>query len=113
VLDGNKQLLRLLCWDALPRVDQNIPFPWKPNVWYRFKLTVDVQGDKALVKGKVWQADQSEPGDWTITFEDPIGNKEGSPALYALATGILEGQKGSEVFYANVKVTPNKKGNHK
>jgi outer membrane protein assembly factor BamB len=110
VLDGNKQILRLLCWDALPRVDKNIRFPWKPNFWYRVKLTVDVQGEKALVKGKAWQADTQEPTDWTITFEDPIGNKEGSPALYGYATGILDGQKGSEVFYANVKVTPNKKG---
>ena len=113
VLDGNKQLLRLLSWDALPRVDKSIQLAWKPNVWYRFKLTVDVQGDKALVKGKVWQADQAEPADWSITFEDPVGNKEGSPALYGYSTGILEGQKGSEVFYANVKLTPNKKGNGK
>jgi outer membrane protein assembly factor BamB len=113
VLDGNKQMLRLLSWDALPRVDKSTSFSWDPNVWYRFKLTVDVHGDKALVKGKVWQADKSEPTDWSITFEDPVGNKEGSPALYGYATGILPGQKGSEVFYANVKVTPNKKGNGK
>jgi outer membrane protein assembly factor BamB len=110
VLDGNKQILRLLCWDALPRVDKNVPFPWKPNVWYRLKLTVEVQGEKALVKGKAWPADTEETADWNITFEDPIGNKEGSPALYGYATGILGGLKGSEVFYANVKVTPNKKG---
>ena len=107
---GNKQLLRLLCWDALPRVDQSIPFAWKPDAWYRFKLTVDVQGEKAEVKGKVWQAGANEPADWAITFADPIGNKEGSPALYGYSTGILDGQKGSEVFYANVKVWPNKKG---
>jgi outer membrane protein assembly factor BamB len=109
VLDGNKQLLRLLCWDALPRVDKNIAFAWKPKTYYRFKLTVHVQGEKALVQGKVWQADQSEPSDWSISFEDPVGNKEGSPALYGYATGILPGQKGSEVFYSYVKVTPNQK----
>jgi outer membrane protein assembly factor BamB len=110
VLDGNKQLLRLLCWDALPRVDQSISFAWEPDAWYRFKLTVDVQGEKAEVKGKVWKADGKEPAEWTITFDDPIGNKEGSPALYGYSTGILDGQKGSEVFYANVKVSPNKNG---
>jgi outer membrane protein assembly factor BamB len=109
VLDGNKQLLRLLCWDALPRVDKNIPFAWKPNVWYRVKLSVEVQGEKALIKGKAWPADTEETADWAITFEDPIGNKEGSPALYGYATGIEGRDKGAEVFYANVKVTPNKK----
>jgi hypothetical protein len=94
-------------------VDKSIQWAWNPNVWYRFKLRVDVQGDKALVRGKVWDADKAEPADWTITFEDPVGNKEGSPALYGYSTGILDGQKGSEVFYANVKVTPNKKLNGK
>jgi hypothetical protein len=66
-----------------------------------------------VVKGKVWPADTDETADWTITFEDPIGNKAGSPALYGYATGILEKQKGSEVFYSSVKVTPNKKGEKK
>jgi outer membrane protein assembly factor BamB len=113
VLDGNKQLLRLLSWDALPRVDKNIEFAWKPNAWYRFKLTVKVEGERALVRGKVWEADKAEPSDWTLTFEDPVGNKQGSPALYALATAILDGQKGSEVFFANVKVTPNQNLNDK
>jgi len=28
VLDGNKQQLRLLSWDALPRVDESIQFAW-------------------------------------------------------------------------------------
>jgi hypothetical protein len=108
-LDGNKQKLRLLSWDALPRVDKTIPFAWKPNVWFRFKLTVEMQGEKALVKGKVWPAEGAEPVEWTITFEDPIGNKEGAPALYALATGILDDQKGAEVYFDNVSVTPNAK----
>jgi hypothetical protein len=113
VLDGNKQIVRLLSWDALPRVDKNIAFAWKPNAWYRFKLTVTVEGEKALVRGKVWEADKTEPTDWALTFEDPVANKEGSPALYALATGILDGQKGAEVFFANVKVTPNRNLNDK
>jgi outer membrane protein assembly factor BamB len=109
VLDGNKQILRLLCWDALPRVEKNIPFPWNPNAWYRLKLTVDVQENKVIIKGKAWEGTAAEPADWNLTFDDPIGNKEGSPALYGYATGIEGRAKGAEVFYANVKVTPNKK----
>jgi hypothetical protein len=107
MLDGNKQTLRLVSWDALPRVDKTIGWPWKPNTWYTLKLTVDVQEGKATVRGKAWPTDQSEPKDWTLEFVDPIPNREGSPALYGYATGILEGQKGAEAFYDNVRVTPN------
>jgi hypothetical protein len=112
-LDGNKQRVRLFSWDGRLRVNKDIAYAWKPNLWYRLKLTVTVEGEKALVRGKVWEADKSEPSDWTLTLEDPVANKEGSPALYAYATGILEGSKGAEVFYANVKVTPNRNLNDK
>jgi outer membrane protein assembly factor BamB len=108
-LDGNKQRVRLLSWDALPRVDQTIDWEWKPNVWYRMKLTVEVGEKSAVVRGKVWQRDQPEPTDWTITFEDPVPNREGSPALYGYATGILENDTGAEIYYDNVSVTPNPK----
>src|SRR5207249_3590293 len=30
ILAGNKQQLRLVSWDALPRVDRTIDWPWKP-----------------------------------------------------------------------------------
>src|SRR5262249_51586984 len=42
VLIGNDQTLRLISWDALPRIDKTIPFPWKPNTWYTLKLTSTV-----------------------------------------------------------------------
>lgn len=109
LLDGNKQRLRLVSWDALPRIDKSIAFPWKPNVWYRMKLTVETKGDKGIARGKVWLRDQPEPKEWTVEIEDPIPNREGAPALYGLATGILENQPGAEIFYDNVSVTPNQK----
>ncbi len=105
---GNNKLLRLVSWDALPRIEKNIPMEFKPNVWFRMKLTVEVKGDKALVRGKVWEADKEEPKEWTIEVEDPIGNKEGAPALYANATGIEPPKPGTEIFFKNVSVTPNK-----
>jgi outer membrane protein assembly factor BamB len=114
VLDGkrdpadSKRRLHIHSWDALPRIDHSIAFDWKPNVWYRMKFTVDVQKDKALVRGKVWPADQKEPEAWTIEFEDPVPNREGAPALYGYAPGIVAG---TEALYNNVSVTPNKKGN--
>jgi outer membrane protein assembly factor BamB len=109
MLDGNKQRLRLLSWEALPRVEKNLDWPWKPDVWYRLKLTVEVQGDKALIRGKAWERDQPEPKDWTVEFEDPCPNRRGAPAIYAYATGILENRPGTDIYFDNVSVTPNKK----
>lgn len=109
LLDGNKQRLRLVSWDALPRIDKTISYPWKPDVWYRLKLTVEIKGEKGIARGKAWQRDQPEPKEWTVEVEDPLPNKEGAPALYGYATGILENQPGTEIFYDNVIVTPHGK----
>jgi outer membrane protein assembly factor BamB len=109
VLNGNAQSLRLVSWDALPRIDKSISFPWKPNAWYRMKLTVEVQGDKAIARGKVWPRDEAEPKEWTVTVEDPCPNREGAPALYANAMGIVDAtHPKTEAYFANVKITPNK-----
>ncbi len=108
MLDGNKQMLRLMSWEALPRVDKAIAFHWKPNTWYHMKLMVIPAGNKAYAKGKVWPKGEPEPAGWTTEFEDPCPNLEGSPALYGYATGILEAAVGTEPMFANVTVSPNK-----
>ncbi|HEY7155116.1 MAG TPA: PQQ-binding-like beta-propeller repeat protein [Gemmataceae bacterium] len=109
VLIGNTQQLRLISWDALPRIDESIAFPWKPDVWYRMKLTVEVKGDKAIARGKVWPRDEPEPEKWTVEVEDSTPNRQGSPALYGYSTGIQgPTSPGTEIWYTNVKVTPNK-----
>src|SRR5262249_12349845 len=69
IFDGNKQQLRLYSWDALPRVDNTINMEWKPGVWYTFKLAVEPEGDKAKVRGKVWEAGKPEPEKWTLEVE--------------------------------------------
>lgn len=111
VMDGNKQQVRIASWDALPRVDKTSRFEWQPNVWYRLKLTAEISGKKGLIRGKVWPRDQKEPPAWTIDFEDPTPNREGSPGIYGCATGILgaESGVGAEVYYDNILITPNKK----
>ena len=88
-----------------------MPFPWKAGEWYRCKLEVVPQGDTAVVRGKVWPRDKPEPKEWTIEVTDPRPNREGSPALYGYAPGILDeaagaGAIGAEAFYDNVSVTP-------
>ncbi len=109
MIAGNSKQLKLGTWDALPRLDENKSFELKPDVWYKMKLMVDVKGDKALVKGKVWESGTSEPAAWTIELEDTAPNKEGAAALYGLSTGILPGVKGTEIWYRNVSVVPNAK----
>jgi hypothetical protein len=111
VLDGNKQELRIISWESTPhaRIDQTMPWPWKPDVWYTLKLTVDASGEKALVRGKAWPRGEPEPKEWTIEVEDPVPNREGCPALYAYSVGIFGNQPGADVYYDNVSVTPNKK----
>jgi outer membrane protein assembly factor BamB len=109
-LAGAYQQLRLMSWEAVPRVDKSISFPWKPDTWYRMKFRVEVKDGKALVQGKVWERGQQEPQDWTVSFEDPTPNKEGSAGLYAVATGVGgPNDPGTNIYYDNVKVTPNKK----
>ncbi len=73
------------------------------------KLTVTVKGDKAIARGKVWPRDEPEPEKWTIEVEDSTPNRQGAPALYGYSTGIQgPTSPGTEIWYTNVKVTPNK-----
>jgi hypothetical protein len=106
---GNTQQLRLVSWEAMPRIDRTISYPWKAGVWYSMKLTTTQKGDKALVRGKVWPAGQKEPAAWTVEFVDPTPNREGAPGLYTYALGVAENEPGTEVYYTNLRVEPNKK----
>ncbi len=108
-LAGNIQKLRLNSWSALPRVDRTIEFPWQPDTWYRLKLTSEVHGGKGVIKGKCWPRGKDEPKEWTIELHDAYPNIEGAPTLYGYVTGIPEGGAGTEVYYDNVRVTPNRK----
>jgi outer membrane protein assembly factor BamB len=109
-LEGNTQRLRLVSWEKLPRVDKSIAWGWKPDTWYTMKLTVQVEGDKALVRGKIWQRGEGEPQDWMLQFADPYPNREGSPGLYGNAVAVGgPTDPGTPIYYDNVSVTPNKK----
>jgi hypothetical protein len=37
-----------------------------------------------------------------------VPNREGAPALYGYAAGIVPPALGTEIYYDNVKITPNK-----
>ncbi|MFL5339388.1 MAG: PQQ-binding-like beta-propeller repeat protein [Gemmataceae bacterium] len=107
--DDKSRHLRIATWEALPRINHGVKFEWKANTWYTLKLAIDYTEKTAKVRGKVWERGQPEPEKWTIEFEDPGPNREGSPALYAYIPNVLDKEPGSAAFFDNVVVTPNKK----
>ena len=75
---------------------KHVEFKWEPYVWYTMKLKVDIDDEKAIVKGKVWRTGETESEPWTITAEDPLPIREGSPGIY--------GYSPAEIYYDNLKV---------
>ena len=101
VLVGSGGRLELRSWQIEPTRTVKVPFSWKADTWYRVKLQVENLPDgKVRARGKAWLASEAEPANWMIERLDPIGNRMGSPGVFAYAP--------SEVFFDNIKVTPNK-----
>lgn len=98
-LMGNHQKIQIRGWESDLRLEKSVPFPWDPDVWYTMKFRVDQQGDKALLRGKVWRRGEPEPTEWTITAEDPQPVRQGSPGIY--------GYSAAEIYYDNLQVTGN------
>ncbi|MFL6199514.1 MAG: PQQ-binding-like beta-propeller repeat protein [Thermoanaerobaculia bacterium] len=98
-LMGNHQKIQLRGWASELRLEKSVPFPWEPDVWYTMKFRVDQQGDKALLRGKVWRRGEPEPQEWTITAEDPQPVRQGSPGIY--------GYSAAEIYYDNLQVAVN------
>ncbi len=118
ILDGKPdeekkaRQLRLVSWEARPRVNLAADFNWQPGTWYTMKFTAEPRdGGKVAVRGKVWKRGEAEPAAWTIEFEDPAGNPNGAAALYGYVSDpqISPELPGSDIFYDNVTVTPNGK----
>jgi outer membrane protein assembly factor BamB len=109
LLAGQTQKLRLVSWDAMPRVDAWIDYSWSPDTWYRLKLMAQTTGGKAKLFGKVWRKGGNEPEKWTLEYADPTPNLEGAPFLYGYVLGHLGASPGTDVFFDNVRVTPNTK----
>ncbi|TWT45943.1 Serine/threonine-protein kinase AfsK [Phycisphaerae bacterium RAS1] len=106
-LMGTEPSLRLTTWPAIPRLQKDVPFDWKTDTWYTVKLQVQREGDKGIVRGKVWPRGESEPKEWTVELIDPFPIPEGSPALYGYSNGTTAKSKGTEIFYDNIEVRPN------
>jgi hypothetical protein len=77
-LQGNRQKIQLQSWAAELRINEETEFTWEPNVWQR---------------------DDTEPTDWTVTADDPLPVRQGSP-------GII-GYSPIDIFFDNVSVVEN------
>jgi outer membrane protein assembly factor BamB len=107
-LMGNQQRARIVAWISMPRIEKRMDFKWKPGVWYTLKLRVDARGESGTVRGKIWPRQDAEPESWTLEVEDPRIEQNGSPGLHSYAAGATEQRPGSEVYFDNVSVTPNR-----
>lgn len=98
-LMGNHQRLEIRSWASALRMVQRADFAWEQGVWYRMKLRVDIAGDSAIIKGRVWKRGEEEPDTWQITAEDPLPIEMGSPGLY--------GYTPTPVYFDNIAVSRN------
>jgi hypothetical protein len=98
-LMGKKQELQLRTWASELEKSTTLPFAAEPDAWYRMKLRVDVQGENATVRGKVWKKDAAEPADWTITLQDPLPVRAGAPGIY--------GDSSTDLYWDNLTVKGN------
>lgn len=100
-LMGAKQQLQIRTWHSvLTRLEAVTPFPWKTGVWYTLKFQAANEGDKVVLRAKLWERAAKEPAEWTLTATDANPNRTGSPGLFGNATN-------GEIFYDNLSVTPN------
>lgn len=101
VLYGNSQSLHLEPWQPEVARTVTLPFAWKPDTWYRMKLSVENTPDgKTRARGKVWAVTDAEPAAWMVERVDPIPNRQGAPGIFG--NGL------AELFFDNLTVTPNK-----
>lgn len=103
VLGGASQEIQIRSWVTQLRMAKSVEYQWKPNVWYRLKFQTSVEGNKAVLRGKVWEKASAEPAAWTIEAVDNSPILSGSPGLFGSA-------KVAELYLDNIKVYSNDEG---
>jgi hypothetical protein len=102
---GSTKELQLRSWTSRleQRFAKTIPFEYEPDTWYTIKFQSQNKDGSAVLRGKVWKRDQSEPAEWTIEAADATPNVVGAPGMFGNASD-------AEIFIDNVKVLPNANG---
>ena len=83
LMAGIQQRLEIRSWGAELRMMQRQDFDWDSDTWYTMKMRVDYENaaggkEQAVIRGKVWKRDDTEPSDWTFTVTDPLPIKTGA-----------------------------------
>ena len=99
-LKGESKELQVRSWVTQERIAKSLPYSWEPAKWYTLKFKVSNEGDKAVLRGKVWPKGTVEPSDWMVEASDSIPVRTGSPGLFGNA-------KDAEIWLDNISVTPN------
>ena len=99
-LKGESQQLQIRSWVTQERIAKNLDFAWKPATWYTLKFKAANQGDKVVLRGKVWPRGTAEPDDWMLEASDDIPVRTGSPGLFGNA-------KDAEIWLDNISVVSN------
>lgn len=85
------------------RIKSSVPFPVKPNTWYRLKTRVDLAEDgSGIVRAKAWNRDEPEPDEWTIEVPHKSAHQRGAPGIWGFSP-----QSRFRVYADNIVVTPN------
>ncbi len=109
ILLGNGKALELSRWRDEPEhgLRRKASFEMQPDTWYRMKLRVAIEGDKAKVQGKVWPRAEAEPATWALEIEDPCPNMEGCPGLFTYSNGTTDKSDGPGAYFDNLMVMEN------
>ena len=97
---GIHQRAQIRSWTAMMRVEETVDFSFEMDHWYTMKLRVDTDDEKALIRGKIWPRGEEEPVEWTVTAEDPLPIRQGSPGILGYSPAV--------VAYDNVSITRNR-----
>ncbi len=102
-LMGSDQKLRICYWPPQSGTQfcKDVPFPWKPDVWYSVKFRAENEREKTILQGKVWPRGEKEPAEWTVVATDDRPNIQGSPGL------IGDTSNKGEFYYDNIQVFSN------
>ena len=97
---GQHQGLQIRTWGPQLRMANTVDYSWQPGQWYTMKFRATTTADRAILQGKIWPRNESEPEDWTVEATDDFPNRSGSPGLFGNA-------KDAEIFLDNIRVFDN------
>ncbi|MEZ6043700.1 MAG: PQQ-binding-like beta-propeller repeat protein [Planctomycetaceae bacterium] len=96
------QHLQIRSWT--PRLElrfaRTVDMQWSAGTWYTMKFQSENKDGKAILRGKIWPRNSSEPTEWQIEAADETPNVIGSPGMFGKSSD-------AEFYIDNVQVYAN------